>query len=225
MGIVMGNREKIRSVHALLLNRYGDLKWWPAETKDEVVIGSILTQNTSWSNVEKCIKNLKKENICSLSALSSLKPEEVAPVIRSSGFYNQKAKRLVELSHIITERYSSLEKMSELPVDELEEFLKDLNGVGRETMDSILSYALQKPVFVVDKYTIRIFSRIGIKFGSPDIDSIKVLVSENLGNDGDMLRNFHAMLVYLGKDNCRTKPLCVECPVKSVCDYFITAGP
>jgi len=221
----MADSEKIRTVYSLLLNRYGDLGWWPAETQDEVVIGSILTQNTSWSNVEKCIKNLKKENICNLSALSSLSPEELAPIIRSSGFYNQKAKRLVDISRLITERYSSLEKMSELPVDELELFLKDIKGVGRETLDSILSYALQKPVFVVDKYTVRIFSRIGIKLHPPLIDSMKVLISENLGNDGDMLRNLHAMLVYLGKDHCRTKPLCGECPVKSVCHYYVTAGP
>ena len=221
----MPDSDRIRTMHSLLLDRYGDLRWWPAETDDEVVIGSVLTQNTTWSNVKKCIWNLKKENICSLSALSSLEPEELAPIIRSSGFYNQKAKRLVEISRIITERYSTLEKMSELPVDELELFLKNLKGVGRETMDSILSYALHKPVFVVDKYTIRIFSRIGILNGSPDIDKVKDVISENLGNEGDMLRNLHAMLVHLAKDYCRTKPLCTECPVKSICDYYITAGP
>ncbi|WP_393971045.1 endonuclease III domain-containing protein [Oxyplasma meridianum] len=221
----MQDNWKIRSVYSLLLNRYGFLNWWPAETKDEVVIGTILTQNTSWSNVEKCIKNLKKKNICSLSAISSLDPKELAPIIRSSGFYNQKSKRLVDISHIITERYSTMEKMSEQPVDELELFLKNIKGVGRETMDSILSYALQKPVFVVDKYTMRIFSRTGITGDSTPIDAIKGLVYENLGNDGDMLRNLHAMLVYLGKDHCKTKPLCAECPVKSVCNYFITAGP
>ncbi len=224
-GITMPDDDRIRAMHSLLFERYGDLKWWPAETDDEVVIGSILTQNTSWSNVEKCITNLKRNNICSLSALSSLEPDVLAPIIRSSGFYNQKAKRLIDISRIITGNYSTLERMSGFPVDELELFLKDVKGVGRETMDSILSYALHKPVFVVDKYTIRIFSRIGIRGGRLDIDTIKGLISDTLGNDGDMLRNFHAMLVYLGKDHCRTKPLCPDCPVRSVCGYFITAGP
>ncbi len=221
----MESLERIGKMHSLLLERYGDLKWWPADTPDEVVIGSILTQNTSWTNVEKCILNLKKNNMCSLMAISGMKREELAPLIKSSGFYNQKAERLVDLSIKITDRYFTLEKMSGQPVEELEAFLESVKGVGRETMDSILAYALDKSVFVVDKYTVRIFSRLGIETGAHEIDSIKNAVEKSVGNNCDILKNLHALLVYLGKDHCRTKPLCRDCPVNSICNYYATAHP
>jgi len=146
-------------------------------------------------------------------------------LIKSSGFYNQKAERLVGLSMKIIDRYSTLEKMSEQPLKDLETFLGSIKGVGRETMDSILAYALNKPVFVVDKYTMRIFSRVGMEKDLSDIESVKNAVEESVGNDGEVLRNLHGLLVYLGKDYCRTKPLCRNCPVNSICNYYATEGP
>lgn len=221
----MSHIDRIREMHSLLLQRYGDLGWWPAETPDEVVIGTILTQNTTWTSVEKCIVNLKEKNKCSLEAISEMDPGELAPLIKSSGFYNQKAERLIDLSRKIIGRYSTLEKMSEQLLEDLETFLGSIKGVGRETMDSILAYALNKPVFVVDKYTMRIFSRVGMEKNFPDIESVKNAVEESVGNDGDVLRNIHGLLVYLGKDYCRTKPLCRNCPVNSICNFYATEGP
>lgn len=209
----------IRRLNETLRSHYGELGWWPAESPDEVLIGAILTQNTSWSNVEKSISELKKNSLISIKRISETRWENLAPIIRSSGFYNQKARRLVSVCSAIMGKYGSLLEMSKKPMQEISEFLISLKGIGEETRDSILNYALDYPVFVVDKYTFRILERTGI-MNSGGIDDVKKMVKDTLGGDLGTLKNLHAMIVYLGKDFCRTKPDCPNCPVNRDCKYW-----
>lgn len=208
----------IGTLYERLYQEYGDTGWWPADSRDEVIIGTILTQNTSWKNVELSLGKMRKNSLTTLQAISTVDQAQLTELIRSSGFYNQKSERLIHISKEITKNYTSVEKMMESDPEELINFLGPMKGIGQETLDSILLYALDKPVFVVDKYTVRILSRIGIKVIG-QIDPIKSLVHEYLGTDISMLKNLHGMIVYLAKDYCRVKPKCGGCPVKNVCDF------
>ncbi len=189
----------IRRLNEALYSHYGELGWWPAESPDEVLIGAILTQNTSWSNVEKSIRELKKNGLISIKKIAETSWEALASIIRSSGFYNQKARRLVSICSAIEGKYGGLMEMSKKPVQEISIFLLSLNGIGEETRDSILNYALDYPVFVVDRYTFRILKRTGIMNGGV-VDDVKNMVKDSIGDDLPALKNLHAMIVYLGKD-------------------------
>lgn len=206
--------------YQILFDELGDLKWWPADSLDEVVIGAILTQNTSWTNVERSLSVLRSNGRLSLKGISLTDTEDLSKLIRSSGFHNQKAERLRNLSSRILEVYGSLEKMGGAGESELRDFLKNMKGVGQETMDSILLYALKKPVFVMDKYTERIFSRIGIIESNETPESMRKKAPAILGLDVEKLKNFHAMLVQLAKHHCRKKPLCEGCPMTKECKYY-----
>ncbi|MEM0157553.1 MAG: endonuclease III domain-containing protein [Thermoplasmataceae archaeon] len=208
----------VEKLYDVLYARYGTTGWWPADSPDEVIAGTILTQNTSWTNVEKAMQSLKANGPVTLQAICSMPSEQLESAIKSSGFYRQKAARLKGLSCAILSKYGSVEKMAREDQDEASDFLKNIKGVGQETLDSILLYALEKPVFVVDKYTARIFQRTGI-MDKPDMRSIKEEVHIFLDKNIEALKNFHGMIVYLGKDYCRTKPLCGDCPVKNLCAY------
>ncbi len=216
------NGTNLLQIYQILLMKYGDTKWWPAGTRDEIVIGTILTQNTSWSNVEKSINELKNIDACSLKAIASMSTDELSKAIRSSGFYNQKAKRLGDLARGIVYEHGGLDGMDILDDDKLSDFFGSMNGVGQETLDSILLYVFERPHFVVDKYTLRILQRIGI-YENPTIDQVKKGVKGNLGDDVPTLKNFHGALVYLAKDYCRTAPLCQKCPMVKICEY--ASGP
>ena len=208
------------NLYSILYARYGTTGWWPADSPDEVIVGTILTQNTSWTNVEKAIQSLKESGPVSLKRICSMSTEDLEVAVRSSGFYRQKAARLKDLACAILRKYGSVEAMAMERSDETANFLKNIKGVGQETLDSILLYALSKPVFVVDKYTTRIFQRTGI-MERPDLKSIKSSVHQFRDGSTEGLKNFHGMIVYLGKDYCRTKPLCRDCPVDKVCDYAV----
>lgn len=223
--LVVGNSRsalqiRMDSFYERLYSKYGNTGWWPADSRDEVIIGAILTQNTSWKNVEISLDKMREKGVLSLLAISSADQALLRETIRSSGFYNQKSERLMEISRSIVNTYGNVGKMMEADIYGITTFLSQLKGVGQETLDSILLYALDRPVFVVDKYTIRILSRIGIQ-GIDGIDSIKKMVHEHLGNDVEKLKNLHGMIVYLGKDFCKAKPECSGCPVKDVCDFGI----
>ena len=217
-GIQKENKMNYRILYRELEKRYGDTGWWPAETRDEIVIGTILTQNTSWNNVKKSIDQLKSIGKCSLTAIALLPLEKLSQAIRSSGFYNQKAKRLHELSKRIVSEFGGLDKMDDLSDSELIDFFSSVVGVGQETLDSILLYVFERPHFVVDKYTLRISIRTGIE-SAPNIQSVKSHVMVDIGNDVKTLKNFHGALVYLAKDYCKKTPICKECPVRGRCDY------
>lgn len=210
--------NSIQTLYNLLFSHFGDTGWWPAESPDEIIMGTILTQNTSWNNVEVSLRNMKAHGILTLLDLSNAKSEELGEIIRSSGFYRQKSSRLINISRAILEKYGNLKEMGKHDTEDLKIFLSKLNGVGQETMDCILLYVLEKPEFVVDKYTLRILRRTGI-VKSPSLYEVKQIVEIGLSNDIHKLKNFHGMFVELAKNFCRVKPQCGGCPLIKKCDY------
>lgn len=212
--------KNVRHIYYQLYENFGNLGWWPGDSPDEVIIGAILTQNTSWNNVEKSLSKLKKANLLSIGRLRNAKRDELAELIRSSGFFNQKSERLIVISREIIDQFGSLEGLRKAGLERATFFLSGLNGIGKETLDSILLYALDFPKFVIDSYTIRIFSRIGLTTGNEKSDEIQGIVESELCHDVDTLKNFHGMIVELAKQYCRKKPLCKNCPVKDKCSYY-----
>ncbi len=207
-------------LYAKLRERFGYLDWWPGETRDEIIIGAILTQQASWKNVEKAISNLRSAKCLNLKKISTINVNSLERFIRPSGFYKQKAARLKGFARYIFSNYSSLDQMLSNDTGELREELLSIKGIGKETADSIILYAAGKPMFVIDSYTKRIASRI---YGSdPDIeyDELRFDISGTIPDDLELYKDFHAQFVELGKAYCKTKPLCNECPVKSYCRYY-----
>ena len=144
------------SLYSDLFQVFGDTKWWPGDTKDEIMVGAILTQNTAWFNVERSLARIRDSGLLSISALANVEQNTLIELIRSSGFYNQKSRTVLELSQRIRDRFGTIVQMKKEHTDTLQEFLGNVRGIGQETMDAILCYALDKPIFVVDKYTLRL---------------------------------------------------------------------
>ena len=208
-------REELLKVYELLHGYFGDLHWWPAESPFEVMVGAILTRNTAWSNVEKAISALKNKNLLSPGALLRIDEAGLAEVIRPSGYYHVKAKRLKSLVRFLRVEYSgSIERMctEELPV--LREKLLNVPGIGPETADSILLYACRKPVFVSDAYTQRILRRHGLIPGDMGVSQIRTLFMTHLPHEVSLFNQFHALLVSTGKLFCRKTPKCDACPLR-----------
>ncbi|MFC1548869.1 endonuclease III domain-containing protein [Candidatus Omnitrophota bacterium] len=209
-------RKSLKKLYDLLNNYFGDLGWWPAETDFEVIIGAILTQNTSWTNVEKAIFRLKQKGLLRPSRLAEADLASLARAIRPAGYFRVKARRLRDMGRfVMSECGGRLARLKKLGVPELREKLLAVKGVGPETADSILVYAMQKPVFVVDAYTKRIFERHGLIDGRVSYDEVQKMVHKGLPMKTGELNQFHALLVETGKRFCRKKaPLCEECPLK-----------
>ncbi|MBJ6725631.1 endonuclease III domain-containing protein [Geomesophilobacter sediminis] len=210
-------RNRLMEIFDLLLAYYGPLHWWPADTPFEVCVGAILTQNTNWGNVEKAIVNLKQEGVLSAAALWDLEPERLAELIRPSGFFNIKSTRLKDFLRFVIERYGSLDAMFERDWRELREELLGVRGIGCETCDSILLYAGGKPSFVVDAYTRRLFSRLGIVKENDDYETVRALFMNALPSDADLFNEYHALIVQHSKDHCRKKQRCGGCPLGARC--------
>ena len=201
-------------IYRILFEENGPQHWWPGETRDEVIIGAILTQNTNWSNVEKAITNLRKENLLSLHSLSKAAPDEVAKCIRPAGYYNQKAVRLIHTSQ-------QLYNFQIPPVKEdFRSFLLSLKGIGPETADSILLYAYELPYFVIDAYTQRLFNRLGIIADHARYHEIQNLFMQNLKPNAALFNEYHALIVRHAKNHCRKQPLCKSCPLHELCQYY-----
>lgn len=208
----------IGELYQIMYSFFGETGWWPADTSDEIIIGSILTQNTSWKNVELALSGMKKNNLITLENLSIIKASDLESIVRPSGFFRQKSIRLVNIAKAITQTYGKIDNMKDLPLEEVQNFLSSLKGVGQETMDCILLYVLDKPQFVVDKYTMRILDRIGYR-NLRSVEDVKQLVSNGLGANLHKMKNMHGMFVELAKNHCRVKPVCNGCPIKERCDY------
>lgn len=195
---------------------FGCQHWWPANTAFEVIVGAILTQNTNWLNVEKAIYNLKKHKLLEPYKLYRLSEKRLASLIRPAGYFNIKAKRLKAFLHFLFESYQGdLKKISQIDTQLLRRRLLSINGIGPETADSILLYALDKPVFVVDAYTRRILSRHRFISRGASYDETQNLFMENLKNNVKLFNEYHALLVRLGKEFClKNKPKCEICPLK-----------
>jgi endonuclease-3 related protein len=210
----MNHREELLKIYKLLDGHFGDLHWWPAFNPFEVMVGAILTQNTAWTNVEMAIKALRKRRLLTPAALSRIPEDDLAEIIRPSGYYHLKAARLKALVRFLMDDYSgdvAAMKAEGLPL--LRAKLLGVRGVGPETADSILLYACQKPIFVSDAYTRRIFLRHGLIDEDADYDEIQSLVMASLPSDVHLFNQFHALIVVAAKTFCRKKPECAACPL------------
>jgi endonuclease-3 related protein len=195
-----------------LFNRYGPQYWWPAEAPFEVIVGAILTQSAAWTNVEKAIGNLKNAGRLSPAAMRRLPEKRLAGLIHPCGYYNTKARKLKAFVKWFGERYGdSLEKLFAGDVEETRRQLLGVFGIGEETADSIMLYAGDKPVFVIDAYTRRIITRMGLSPWNDTYSAYQTLFTNNLPADARMFNEYHALLVRLGKEKCRTHPLCLDC--------------
>ncbi|GAG63839.1 unnamed protein product [marine sediment metagenome] len=211
----MQKRDILLKIYNSLFDFFGPLNWWPGDTPFEIMVGAVLTQNTSWSNVEKAINNLKKENLLEPRKLYRTNQEKLAQLIKPSGYYNIKAQRLKNFVNIFVNDFEgSVEKMFSGDGRELRKKLLNVNGIGPETADSILLYAGKKPFFVVDAYTKRIFSRHKLISKDSTYYQIQEFFSQNLDRDVKLFNEFHAQIVMLGRTICTSKnPDCAKCPI------------
>ena len=211
-------KRTLQTIYRRLFKLYGSQDWWPGETPFEVAVGAILTQNIAWSNAARAIQRLKGRRRLSAAAIGRLPARQLAPLIRSSGYFNQKAKKLKLFVRYLNARYAgSMARMKKVPLAPLRQELLALPGVGPETADSILLYALEKPIFVVDAYTRRILARHSLIEWDASYDQIQALFMDHLRADVPHFNEYHALLVILGKNLCHKRsPACHICPLRKV---------
>jgi endonuclease III related protein len=211
----MNVSNRIKEFYTSLYNRYGPQNWWPAESALECILGTILTQNTSWKNVEKAFQDLKSRGLISVEKLDSIPTEKLANLIRPSGYFNQKAIKIKTFISYVKETYNGdLDKMLDEDTNELREKLLSIKGIGPETVDSMLLYAAKKPIFVVDAYTYRILSRHGLIPEQTSYNEIQELFMHSLPRDTQIYNEYHALLVRVGKEHCRKRAICEGCPLE-----------
>lgn len=215
--------SKLLKIYGLLFSAYGPQRWWPTtlegelhptyhgkkideKQRFEIIVGAILTQNTSWKNVEKAIFELNKAKVLDINKIRKIRQKRLAQLIRSAGYYNQKSERLKIIAEFFLKNRNPSRKQ-----------LLEVKGIGSETADSILLYAFNKPVFVVDAYTKRIFSRVGLCKDNCGYDVLQGIFHKELSRVVGLFNEFHALLVELAKNHCRKRPLCVGCPLFGVC--------
>lgn len=192
----------------------GPQRWWPADTAEEVIIGAVLTQNTAWKNVEKALTVLKADQACSLRAIAAMPQDDLAERIRSAGYYNIKARRLQAVCRFFEDHCGyDLKRLNKRDTPSLREALLAVNGVGRETADSILLYALDRTVFVIDAYTLRIGARHGWFPPGTGYEEARDLFERSLPADRALFNEYHALLVRVGNRHCRPRPRCEGCPL------------
>ena len=213
-------REKLLDIYQRLFDRYGPQSWWPADDPFEVIVGAILTQSAAWTNVEQAISNLKAAKALTPTALYDLPLDRLAQLIHPSGYYNAKALKLKAFADRLHSKYSSdLERLFTLDTATLRPELLSIYGIGEETADSIILYAARRPIFVIDAYTRRIVSHLGL---APEKDSYRdfqSLFTENLPLDEGLFNEYHALLVRHGKEVCRKMPRCTICCLRSLCSH------
>lgn len=211
-------------VYHQLYRHYGPQHWWPANTAFEMMVGAILTQNTSWRNVEKAIQKLREHRMLNPQAIDKSSKGHLTELIKSTGYYNVKAKRLKNLTNFLKKEFSSdIKKMKPVPLAQLRPQLLSVNGIGPETADSVLLYALGKAVFVVDVYTRRVFSRIGLLKFDMEYEMMARTILEKIPRSIKLYNEYHALLVAHAKRHCKNKPLCVNCVLAQQC-FFCLRG-
>jgi endonuclease-3 related protein len=206
--------KQLTEIYDLLFERFGAQHWWPGETQFEIMTGAILTQNTNWTNVEKAIGNLKRAGLLEPKRIYQFDTSKLAELIRPAGYYNIKAKRLKNfLAWLFNEYGGQLKDLDDVPTEILRGQLLSITGIGPETADSILLYALDRPVFVVDAYTARIATRHHLIDSGADYEQLRELFQSNLPEDVRLFNEYHALLVRVGKEFCRPRPNCGDCPL------------
>lgn len=209
--------ETLTEIYQLLHDAFGSQNWWPGETRLEIIVGAILTQNTNWKNVEKAIVNLKSAACLDAEVLSRMGTQQLAELIRPAGYYNIKARRLKDFVDWLFNAYGGdVANLESANTEQLREELLSIKGVGCETADSILLYALDRPVFVVDAYTARIAARHGLIELGADYEHLRQLFESNLPEDVRLFNEYHALLVRVGKEFCKTRARCADCPLEKL---------
>jgi endonuclease-3 related protein len=209
--------EDLTEIYELLYDAFGPQHWWPGETQFEIIAGAILTQNTNWANVEKAISNLKSADLLAHHKIHQLDTSQLAELIRPAGYFNIKAKRLKNFLNWLFENYDGeLSNLESIDTERLRAELLSIKGVGLETADSILLYAFDRPIFVVDAYTARIACRHGLIGSDADYEQLRELFESNLPQDVRLFNEYHALLVRIGKEFCRPKARCAKCPLEKL---------
>lgn len=213
-----GKARALLKIYKLLYERFGPRHWWPGDTRLEIIIGAILTQNTAWANVEKAITNLKNARLLKVKGLSRVPKKRLAGLIRPAGYYNIKSQRIKNFLEFLNTAYGgNIKRMFSTETRRLRTELLEVKGIGPETADSILLYAGEKPAFVVDAYTKRIFSRHGFIREDASYEAVQAIFLRHLPEDVRLFNEFHALIVELGKELCKSKkPLCNKCPIRRI---------
>jgi endonuclease-3 related protein len=209
-------RSVLQNYYDALYAAHGAQHWWPGRTRFEVIVGAILTQNTAWNNAERAIANLRREKLLSPRSMERVSCARLAGLIRSSGYYRQKAKKLKAFVRFLRTEYAgSLTKMFRTPTSVLREQLLAVHGIGPETADSILLYAGEHRVFVVDAYTRRILERHAITHGKDSYEEVRALFERNLPHNVPLYNEYHALIVHTGKHFCHARePRCNQCALQ-----------
>jgi endonuclease-3 related protein len=209
------------NIYHRLLADFGPQHWWPAEEPFEVIVGAILTQSAAWGNVEKAIANLRAAKALSPRALRQLSIPRLATLVHPSGYYNAKALKLKSFAYWLGNHYDDdLDKFFADDTDHLRQQLLTIQGIGQETADSIILYAASKPIFVIDAYTRRIINRIGLAPDKNSYAAYQAFFMEHLPPDTGLFNEYHALLVCLGKNVCKSRPLCQQCCLNDLCHFF-----
>ena len=209
--------KQLTEIYQLLFDRFGPQHWWPGQTQFEIITGAILTQNTNWTNVEKAIDNLKAANCLTPEKLHYMETSQLAGLIRPAGYFNIKAKRLKNFLVWLFENYAGrLADLQNLSTEQLRAELLTVKGIGLETADSILLYAFDREIFVVDAYTARIATRHNLIEPGADYEQIRQLFQSNLSADIKLFNEYHALLVRTGKEFCKPKARCDDCPLQQL---------
>lgn len=208
--------EAARRVFETLFSAYGPQHWWPAGSPFEVMVGAVLTQNTAWTNVERALERLRAACTLDAEAILALPADRLAEALRPAGYFNVKARRLSAFcEHYVAA--GGFDGLRALETDALRHALLGVKGVGPETADDMLLYAFERPVFVVDAYTRRVFSRLGLLDGGEGYEEIRARFETALGPDVPLYNEYHALVVRHGKDVCKTRPGCAACVLRSRC--------
>lgn len=210
----MNRCDKLAALYDRLLYAYGPQNWWPAESAFEVIVGAVLTQNTSWKNVEKAIANLKKAGLLDLAGIAALPRDELAGLVKSSGYFNVKARRLKNLCEWLQSQ-GGLAAVSEWDTGRLRRALLSVNGVGPETADDILLYAFERPVFVIDAYTRRLLKKLGLIEGGEDYETLRQMFESCLPPDHRLYNEYHGLIVRHAKEKCTDGGRCRHCAVEA----------
>lgn len=209
-------RKSLTAVFNVLFTAYGPQHWWPGDTPFEIMVGAVLTQNTAWSNVEKALANLVRHDRLSATSIIATRKDHLANWLRPSGYFNIKAERLKNFCRWYVEA-GGFTALSQVDTHVLRDALLSVNGVGPETADDILLYAFDRPVFVIDAYTRRLFSRLGTIAGDEAYEELRLAVEDDLGPDVELYNEFHALIVRHAKMVCRVRPHCGDCQLRTCC--------
>lgn len=204
----------IREFYDRLFARYGPQHWWPGDSDVDIVVGAILTQNTNWRNVEYAIDNMRRADALNWTALRDIDDAALSELIRPAGYYNVKRKRLKNLVNWLWSTHDGdMTPLKHMTLDTARSQLLSINGIGPETADSILLYALERPIFVIDAYTARVLRRHGLAEATSRYDEMQATFHEAFSPDATIFNEYHALIVRLAKEHCRVRAICADCPL------------